>query len=266
VDDPGLPIRLVPVSACGLDRAACRLHAGAAMLIVDGSSAFDVFAATAISPDGAEVTHALGRLSGPYAAGALVGEVNLRSYFLAADSATGISNLRRADNGGPSFPLVDHAVTLSFQYFGDATPPAVISPADPLRRTVSYGPMPPPIGTDNPLDVWPAGENCTFAVDGERQVARLAALSAGASGFASLPLPIFADGPWCPDPISPNRYDADLLRIRLVRVTLRMQAQSARVRGMSAAWFSNPGTARDSSRLVPDLEVTLDVAPRSMRR
>jgi hypothetical protein len=81
-----------------------------------------------------------------------------------------------------------------------------------------------------------------------------------------LPLPAFADGPWCPDAASSNRYDADLLRIRLVRVTLRMQAQAASVRGSSAGWFSNPGLARDALRLVPDIEVTFDVAPRSMRR
>jgi hypothetical protein len=266
VDDLASPIRIVPASACSLDRAACRLHAGSVMLIVDGTSAFDLFTATAISPDGGQVTHAQSRLSGPYAAGALVGEVSARSYYLAVESGTGIAQLRRADGGGSSFPVVDHAVSLSFQYFGDPTPPVVISPDDPVRRTVSYGPMPPPVGIDNPLDAWPAGENCTFAVDGDHHVARLETLSAGASGLAPLPLPVFTDGPWCPDPNSVNRYDADLLRIRLVRVTLRMQAQSASVRGPSATWFSNPGLSRDWSRLVPDLEVTSDVAPRSMRR
>jgi len=266
IDDPASPIRIVPASTCSLDRAACRLHAGSVMLIVDGTSAFDLFTATAMSSDGRQVTHAQSRLSGPYAAGALVGEVSARSYYLAVESATGVPQLRRADGGGSSFPVIDHAVALSFQYFGDPTPPVVINPDDPVRRTVSYGPMPPPMGTDNPLDAWPAGENCTFAVEGDHQVARVAALLAGASGLAPLPLPGFADGPWCPDPTSPNRYDADLLRIRLVRVTLRMQAQAASVRGSVAGWFSNPGTAHDSLRLVPDLEVTFDVAPRSMRR
>jgi hypothetical protein len=105
-----------------------------------------------------------------------------------------------------------------------------------------------------------------FADDGEQQMPRLAALPAGSTGLAPLPLSMFADGPWCPDPNSPNRYDADLLRIRLIRVTLKLQAQSASVRGLSAAWFSNPGLARDSTRLVPDIEVTFDVVPRSMRR
>ncbi|MCX6542944.1 MAG: hypothetical protein NTV05_00860 [Acidobacteria bacterium] len=266
VNDPVLPIGLVPASACTLERAACRLHAGSLMLIADGTSAFDLFTATAVSPDGGQVTHASNPLSGFYAAGALVGEVSARSYYRAVESATGIPQLRRSEGAGLSLPVVDHVVSLSFQYFGDPAPPVVISPDDPVRRTVSYGPSPPLRGTDNPLDAWPAGENCMFADDGEHQVPRLAALPADASRLAPLPLSMFADGPWCPDPGSPNRYDADLLRIRLLRVTLRLQAQSASVRGLSAAWFSHPGLARDSTRLVPDVEVTFDVVPRSMRR
>lgn len=244
VSDLSAPISVVSASACALDRAACRLHAGSLLLMADGTSAFDLFTASAVSPDGRMVTHAQSRLSGPYAAGALVGEVDVRSYDLAAEPGTGTWQLRRADSGGVSFPVVDGLAALSFQYFGEAAPPVVLRQDDPLRRAVTYGPLPPPLGVDNTLDAWPAGENCAFAVDGNRQVARLAALPTDPSGLAPLPLALFADGPWCPDSASPNRYDADLLRIRLVRVTLRVPAQ----------------------RQVPDFEVTFDAAPRSMRR
>jgi len=95
---------------------------------------------------------------------------------------------------------------------------------------------------------------------------RLVPLPAEASGLARLPLSAFTDGPWCPDGASPNRFDADLLRIRLVRVTLRVQAQSASVRGTDMHWFSRPGAAREAARLVPDLEVYVDVAIRNTRR
>ena len=78
-----------------------------------------------------------------------------------------------------------------------------------------------------------------------------------------MPLPIFTDGPWCPDDASPNRYDADLLRIRLVRITLRVQAQSLAVRGLDARLFAQPGAAREAVRLVPDLEVRVDAALRN---
>lgn len=244
LDEPSAPVRLLTASACSLDRPACRLHAGSLMLIVDGTSAFDLFTASAVSSDGGLVAHAQRRLSGAYAAGALVGEVNVRSYYFAAESGTGIGQLRRSDGGGAGLPVIDGAAALSFQYFGDPSPPVVTNPEGPLRREVSYGPIPPPVGTDHPFDVWPAGENCTFAVEGDRHVARLAALSADTSGLAPLTLAMLADGPWCPDAASPNRYDADLLRIRLVRVTLRMQA----------------------SQQTSEFEVIFDVSPRSMRR
>jgi len=60
-----------------------------------------------------------------------------------------------------------------------------------------------------------------------------------------------------------NRYDADLLRIRLVRIVVRIQAQSPAVRGRDAWLFAQPGGARESSRLVPDLEVRVDAALRN---
>ena len=39
---------------------------------------------------------------------------------------------------------------------------------------------------------------------------------------------MFTDGPWCGG--GTTRFDADLLRIRLVRVTLRVQATAATMR------------------------------------
>ena len=281
LDDRSAPIGVAPASACRLDRSACRLHAGSLLLLADGTGAFDLFAATSISSDGAQVTHGQAPLSNRYVPGAMVGEVRARTYFLGVESGTLIRQLRRADSGGASYSVVDHVAALSFQYFGDPAPPAVADPGDPgdstgsggtgnagsaARRTVSYGPLPPPVGSDNPFDVWPAGENCTFAVEGDRQLSRLAALTPEPFGLARLPPSIFADGPWCPDALSPNRYDADLLRIRLVRITIRLQAQSIAVRGSSPTWFVNPGLAREATRLVPDLEVTIDVAPRSLQR
>jgi hypothetical protein len=74
---------------------------------------------------------------------------------------------------------------------------------------------------------------------------------------------MLADGPWCPDDASPNRYDADLLRIRLVRITIRVQAQTLAVRGLDTRFFSRPGAGREAARLVPDLEVQVDAALRN---
>ena len=55
----------------------------------------------------------------------------------------------------------------------------------------------------------------------EPPVPGLGVLPAQGASLAPLPLSLFADGPWYGD--GDNRYDADLLRVRMVRVTLRLQ-------------------------------------------
>ncbi len=85
--------------------------------------------------------------------------------------------------------------------------------------------------------------------------------------FAPGPLELTAatltDGPWRPDPAHTNRYDADLLQVRRIRVTLRVQAAVAWFRGPASSLFMHPGTAAPS-RFVPDQELTFDVSPRNM--
>ena len=152
---------------------------------------------------------------------------------------------------------------LRFEYFGRPEPPAVLEDGDLDRRRASYGPLPPPAAVDDLLDAWPPGENCQFFRSDGQPSPRQAPLPVEVAGLARLPLPNFTDGPWCPDDASPNRYDADLLRIRLVRITLRVQAQSLAVRGLDARLFSQPGVAREAARLVPDLEVRVDAALRN---
>jgi hypothetical protein len=75
---------------------------------------------------------------------------------------------------------------------------------------------------------------------------------------------MLTDGPWCPDSISPNRFDADLLRIRRIRVSLRVQSGLASLRGPAGTLFARGGTARAGDRYVPDLTVQFDVTPRNM--
>jgi hypothetical protein len=160
-------------------------------------------------------------------------------------------------------PLLDHVTGLRFEYFGRAEPPVVIDDSEPLLRRTSYGPLPPPDGVDDTLDAWPPGESCQFFRADGQPSPRQAAFPVEAGGLARLPVGVLADGPWCPDEASPNRYDADLLRIRLVRITLRVQAQSPAVRGLDTRLFAQPGAAREAARLVPDLEVRLDAALRN---
>jgi hypothetical protein len=91
----------------------------------------------------------------------------------------------------------------------------------------------------------------------------LAPFGAAADPLVDLDPARLTDGPWCPDAASPARYDADLLRIRRVRVTLRLQAAAAALRGIGPR-FARPGTSSDGTRVVPDVQVSFDVTPRNM--
>ena len=72
------------------------------------------------------------------------------------------------------------------------------------------------------------------------------------------------DGPWLPDEIDPNRFDSDLLKIRRVQVTLRVQAARAALRGPAGILFLHGGTAGSMGRYVPDREIRFDVSPRNL--
>jgi hypothetical protein len=86
---------------------------------------------------------------------------------------------------------------------------------------------------------------------------------AGHADLVRLSRPQFSDGPWYPDAGSPGRYDADLLRIRRISVTLRVQAPTP-FRGPAGTLFTRGGTSRGSERYLPDREITFEVAPRNL--
>jgi type II secretory pathway pseudopilin PulG len=120
-------------------------------------------------------------LSRPYASGARVAVVTVRSYYL--DAAT--RRLMVYDGDGSDVPLVDRVAEMEVGYLADQ------------------------VGTTPQL----------------------------------LPIAQLADGPVSGE--APNRFDADLLRIRRIRVRLRLQNESP------------IGSVRD-------LETTIDIAPPNM--
>ena len=69
------------------------------------------------------------------------------------------------------------------------------------------------------------------------------------------------DGPVCGQ--APHRFDGDLLRVRRIGVTIRLETESAELRGSGPA-FLTPGTSSGGTRYVPDIQVTFEVAPRNM--
>ena len=140
-----------------------------------------------------------------------------------------------------------------------SVPPSILN----IECGATYGPAPPDSATQTTS--YPAGENCTFRVEASSgaQVSRLPALGTG-TALVPLTAAQLVDGPWCPDESNANRWDADLLRIRRVAVTIRVEAAVAALRGPAGVLFSHGGSSRAANRWLPDVELRFQVAPRNM--
>jgi prepilin-type N-terminal cleavage/methylation domain-containing protein len=86
----------------------------------------------------------------------------------------------------------------------------------------------------------------------------------GASNTERLDASVLADGPWLPDAGAPSRFDADLLRVRSIAVTIRVESALATLRGPAGPLFSRGGTSRRGSRFLPDLQMRVHVSPRNL--
>jgi hypothetical protein len=214
-----------PASACGFT-------VGTDVLIYEAEAvggAHDVFTLRAVDAANNLLTPSA-LLSRPYPAHARVAAVIRRTYYL----DTVGKRLMLYDGARSDVPLVDHVVDLQFAYYGDARPDS----------------LPPPK---------PGESNCAYA--GFPPVSLLTNLGGDAPKLMDESL--LSDGPSCGR--SPFQFDADLLRIRRVSFTVRVEAESSEFRARGTG-FRSPGVSRASARNVPDLQITVDVAPRSMAR
>lgn len=186
----------------------------------------------------------------------------VKTYWLKTDESNGVYQLM-SYAGGASFdvPVVDHVVALTFAFEGDPRPPTMVRPLTDLSGPwTTYGPAP----SLAPSPPFAARENCVF-VDNETDTpdARLPLLAPGTNLIPLAPSQ-FVDGPWCPDDVTAGRWDADLLRVRSIVVSLRVQAAIASLRGPAGALFLHGGTASAGRRFAPDVEVRFRVSPRNM--
>jgi hypothetical protein len=228
--DGASPI-VIDASAPGCPPAqACDFAAGDEAVIfepVGAGSAHEMFTVAAVDTAWSTLTPAA-PLSRPYAIGSRVAAIVQRIYHFDRSG----KRLMVYDGVRSDVPLVDHLADLRFEYFADPRPDAV---------------PPPAAGTSS----------CAYA--GSPPASLLANLGGMApkllSGAALL------DGPICGE--APNRFDADLLRIRRVVFTIRLEAESAEFRGTGPT-FSTPGFSRSGTKYVPDLQTTVEVAPRNM--
>lgn len=246
--------------SCRVSDPACGFAAGMTVLVADASH-HSFFSIVSVSGSTLVLTHNSEDSTHVFPTGEThIMEVVSRTYYLAEDAA-GVFQLKRYDgDGGSDVPVVDHVVTLDFAYLGDADPPAMTQlRAAPAGPWTSYGPAPPLLGVQNTL--YPPGESCVFSLDAGAQVPRLPRLAGGP--LVPLDAAQLADGPWCPDEGDPNRFDADLLRIRAVDVRLVVEAVAATFRGPAGPLFTRAGTA-PANRWLPDVRIDLRVSPRGV--
>jgi hypothetical protein len=259
--------------SCPVSDLRCGFRRGMTIVLYDASGPYDTFVVTDAQDNLLEVQRTGGSLTyDNYAPNTTtVAQVVNVVYSLKNDSASDSYQLMVNDGGGGNdVPVVDHLVALQFKYYGEPNPPALTGKAlsDPIGPWTTYGPAPPPIDRQIPTGGYPAGENCTFAVDpfSGTHVPRLATLGSGGPGGALVPLAAaeLTDGPWCPDQTNVNRWDADLLRVRKIGVTLRVQAANRAMRGPAGILFSHAGTSTGGHRWLPDRQVRFDVTPRNL--
>lgn len=224
----GTVIELAPT--CALP--ACGFSAGTSIVLSDSTGTYDLFTVRSVQGLTLDVRHQGDGSSAGYAEGAPVLAGQSTTFYL--DSRTHI--LRTYDGEASDFPLLDDVVGMTVQYFGEGSPPVWPRP--------------------------PAGQaNCLYDVDGTYLSALLPVMP-GAPAFVPLVPDQLTDGPWCG--AGGNQFDADLLRVRRVRLVVRVQASDSSVRGRDPDRFAVPGTATSRARMVPDVIVAVDIGPRNL--
>jgi hypothetical protein len=225
------PLVVADVPGCPAGVGACGVKPGMGVLVFDPDGHVDLFTAQAVSGASVTVRHRGGGVRHLYTDRSVIAEFTGRTYYL--DRAA--KQLRQYDTDQTDVPVLDEVTAMTVEYFGDAAPPAEPRPL-------------------------PGDSNCLFGPGGDL-VPGLAVLTPGPDGLAHLPLAMLGDGPWCGS--GDTAFDADLLRVRRVRIALRVQASSAPLRG-SDGRFASAGTSRHTLRAVPDVLVAFDVAPRNL--
>lgn len=255
-------LKVNPEPDCPAGQNLCGFTVGMQVLIYDSTGAYDTLTVTQVQDASGHIQHnQQGDLSKAYGVGAKVVQFQDHVYF--RDPVA--KQLVHYDGFQTVTPLLDNVVGLDFEYYGEPQPPQLRKPG--TDESVTYGPTPPALGVVS--GSWAAGENCTFQVVNGQQVPRLATLGAPGTGLVQLTPAQLTDGPWCPDGMNSNRFDADLFRIRKIRITIRLETPNAALRGGLSlatgpdALFTNPGTGSGPG-LVADQRIRFDVTPRNM--
>jgi hypothetical protein len=249
---------------CALGDPVCGFSEGMDVLILGSDGAFDTFTITAVAPPRLALRHNGEDWPTVYPVGSTIIQVVTRTYYLRGAGPGRPPQLVRYDGGiRPDVAVIDHVASMSFEYFGDPAPPRMFRPLSDQRGPwTTYGPAPRADTAHRPPT---PRSNCAFLANGgPLATPRLAALGVEGAALVRLPLTSFTDGPWCPDDTAPNRFDADLLRVRSVGATLRIESALAALRGPAGTLFAHAGTATVAIRYAPDIEVHFRVTPEAL--
>jgi hypothetical protein len=216
---------------CPVGAAVCGVKAGMTLLVYDEVGHVDALNVSAVTAQYAEVSNLSRPIGNPrpvYGVGSKVVEAIVRKYWRKTIASPPSDQLMRDEA-----PVVDHLAGLTFEYFAEPEPPLL------MAGRATYGPTPPPLALQT--TAYPAGENCTFQVDAatHAHVPRLPPLNATGALVKLTPVQL-TDGPWCPDEADANRWDADLLRIRKIGITVRVEAAGPRVPAREIRWEVSP--------------------------
>ena len=223
-------VKVNPQPNCPAGDDLCGFREGMNILIFDAQGAWESFEVTEVQESALHLQHRGQQFQKAYEAGSYIVQGEFHTYYL--DTAT--DRLMHYDGITTELPIADNVVALRFQYYGDPNPPLV---------------MKPPIGT----------ANCVYDMSGNPVLPTLPSTS---GSLVELTQQMLSDGPWCGN--APSQFDADLLRVKKVRVSLRTQVASAGFRGTNAAMFARPGTATDANRVVPDFSTVFELSPRNL--
>jgi prepilin-type N-terminal cleavage/methylation domain-containing protein len=228
---PSAELKVEDMPNCPKGEELCGFTEGMTVLIYDEQGHFDFFTLTQVQDDAGHLQHRQQDLSYSYQPGAIVTQADSHTYYFDPVNR----QLRHYDGYLTDVPIVDNVVGVLFEYFGDPEPP--LKPKPPLGLS-----------------------NCLYDTAGN-SVSGLGMLAADGGSLAPLPLAILNDGPWCGD--GSNRFDADLLRLKKVRVTLRVQATQAQFRGTGTDYVES-GFNKEALKGLADYTVRFEVSPRNM--
>jgi len=228
---PSAELKVNDMPNCPKGEELCGFKEGMTILIFDSAGHFDFFTVTNVQDDAGHLQHRQQSLSYAYQAGANVTQADSHTYYYDAVNR----QLRHYDGDQSDVPVVDNVVGVLFEYFGDP-----MAPSKPK----------PMLGESN----------CLYDVAGN-PVGGLPTLTTQGGSLAALPLTLFTDGPWCG--ANDNRFDADLLRVKKVRATIRVQASQIAMRATGAD-YAVTGTSRSANRALQDYTIVFEIAPRNM--